>query len=143
MDAIKITGAEYIKQYYCAPGLLLLIKDMPPEKTGTLIIPNSVRDSHANHVPTAIVAKIPIFKFFEDEYTENISGVIKEGDRIGYNPTAPFFSPSPLYYIFEPKERDLYITIHVKDYVNHINDTEEKRREFESRVEQWRVKQWP
>ena len=133
MESIKVAGEEYEKQYFPFGGFLFIRKDMPPTKTGRLYTPPSVRESHAKWSSTGIVVRKSKFRVFEDAYEEYIWTILKRGDRIGYNTTVPFYAPSPPHYEFQGDDKEVYQTIHLKDVVGVICESEQDRISFSER----------
>lgn len=112
-----ITSDEYAKEYLPLNGFLLVKKDVVPSKYGSILISSETRVAGNKWSATGIVtAKAP---FAEHDYERNILKLINIGDRIGFNPTGPFFAPAPTYYEFKNSdgEDDRSVTIHVTDVI--------------------------
>lgn len=136
MEDRKVTGAEYEKQYIPLGGFVLIRKDMVPEKTsGGIIIAEKTRDDHSKYTSTGVIVKLSPYKNFEEDHDYYVRKHLKEGDRVGYSGTVPLWSPSPPFYKFEGDDKEVYLTIHMRDILCAICENEEKAQEFYSRFD--------
>jgi len=133
MNSVQISGSEYEKQYVPFGGFLLIAKDMEHQKIGSIHLTDNIRDTHSKFTTTGVVIAKSMFKRFENEYDEYIFGLIRKGDRIGYSGTVPLNSPSPPAYQFQGDDVQKYVTIHMRDVLGWICETEEKKIELAER----------
>ena len=133
MEAINTSGKEYERQYFPLGGFILIAKDMAASMHGKIIVPQSIRGDHSKWTSTGVVISKSLFDEFEDDREKYVFDKIKRGDRVGFGTTVPLYSPSPPFYEFEGEDKEKYVTLHVKDILCVICETEPKRIEFSER----------
>lgn len=137
MEDRKVTGAEYEKTYIPFGGFILVRKDVLPEKSsGGVIITETIREDHGKFTTTGVVVKKSLFTMFEDDLDLYIFNKIKIGDRVGFSGTVPLMSPSPPYYQFNGDDKETYVTIHIRDILCVICETEEETNDMKKRFDE-------
>lgn len=137
MEAIQVKNSQYERWYMPCGGFVLIAKDPMPEVTvGKILLTEKIKEDHSRFTCTGtVVAKSP-FKRFEDEHEEYVFNRIKKGDRVGFGATVPLRAPSPPHYQFEDKDKDVYLTLHVKDILCVMCESEDKLIEYVERFKE-------
>lgn len=129
----SVTGKEYEKEYFPFGGFLFVSKDLAPKQIGKIILTEKIREDHSRFTSTGVIVSKSLFAQFEDPHETYMFQHLKRGDRVGFGTTVPLYSPSPPHYVFEGDDKERYITLHVKDVLCVICETEDKKIEYAER----------
>lgn len=127
-ESRKIAPSQYEKEYIPLGGFILVDKDLLPKKIGSIVMADTVQSNHSKYSGTGTIVAMSPFAELEDAATQYLWSKLKVGDHIGFSATVPLASPCPPGYDFTEEEG--YITIHLKDVLAVIAETEEKKAEF-------------
>ena len=129
------TEIQYKQDYIPCGAWVLIEKDQTPDKVGSIYIPEQTKGKNVQWTSTGtIISKSPWTKF-QDEWDEYLYGIYKVGDRVGFSNTVPMLSPAPPFYTFEKHKTEdaRYVTLHVTDIICILVETEEAKKEFQTR----------